>query len=620
MRLGFGLEYQLLHSSTGLQQVDEAFFAYVKDLDAVAFSTLSLYRQAPDRFNESAYSDLILLISPMIESFLFQLFGIEPVESSAQVDDLLRFRTLFVQMKPSPAVDEKTHDALTTWLESHLGVAMHACSEQRLVAFALSCYDRSDEEAVLRLRQWCIHGQTEFVNWYVFWKPKRMPQRLVSVRSENLSYYYQSTQQQTTSRDDFSLIPSYWGEEKTALHVDYCHYCHDRSVDYCRRGFYQKKQDPSQGFRVGNTGLTLAGCPVDEKISQMHWLKHKKFSVAALVACMIDNPFCTVTGHRICNDCMQSCIFQKQEPVDTPQVESRILMDVLNLPWGVEVYDLLLKWNPLRPVEYLPKSQTGRHVLVMGLGPAGFSMMHHLWMQGCHVTGMDGAHLQDWPFGDVSMPIQNFSDITIDLSKRPRMGFGGVCEYGITSRWNKNLLNVVYLSFLRRRYVSMVGNCRFGGGVQVSDVWNWGFDHMVLAVGAGLPTALSIPNSLAPGMVQASDFLMSLHELGVQSRTSLTMLSLQLPCVVIGAGLTAVDCATEAQAYYCQMVQMVYLRLNRLRNMMGEDHLQACFSDREYKKLLIWSEHGERLLDIKKQALCVDETLAFEMCYRLGVG
>ena len=53
------------------------------------------------------------------------------------------------------------------------------------------------------------------------------------------------------------------------------------------------------------------------------------------------------TGHRICNDCMKSCIYQKQEPVDIPQVETRTLKDVLELPWGFEIYSLLTRWNPL---------------------------------------------------------------------------------------------------------------------------------------------------------------------------------------------------------------------------------------------------------------------------------
>ena len=99
----------------------------------------------------------------------------------------------------------------------------------------------------------------------------------------------------------------------------------------------------------------------------------------------------------------------------------------------------------------------------------------------------------------------------------------------------------------------------------------FGFDHLVLALGAGLPTALNIPNSLSKGMVQASDFLMSLHAIGAHDASQLTHLSMQLlPCVVIGAGLTAIDAATEAQTYYyLHMVQMVYFRLKKTRELFG---------------------------------------------------
>ena len=46
---------------------------------------------------------------------------------------------------------------------------------------------------------------------------------------------------------------------------------------------------------------------------------------------------------------MKACIYQKQEPVDIPQVETRTLKDVLALPWGFEIYSLLTRWNPLEP-------------------------------------------------------------------------------------------------------------------------------------------------------------------------------------------------------------------------------------------------------------------------------
>ena len=63
------------------------------------------------------------------------------------------------------------------------------------------------------------------------------------------------------------------------------------------------------------------------------------------------------TGHRICNDCMKACIYQKQDPVDIPQVETRTLKDVLELPWGFEIYSLLTRWNPLNFARPLPLGQ-----------------------------------------------------------------------------------------------------------------------------------------------------------------------------------------------------------------------------------------------------------------------
>ena len=66
---------------------------------------------------------------------------------------------------------------------------------------------------------------------------------------------------------------------------------------------------------------------------------------------------------------MKACIYQKQEPVDIPQVETRTLKDVLDLPWGFEIYSLLTRWNPLNLRRPLPRPATGRKVLVVGLGP-----------------------------------------------------------------------------------------------------------------------------------------------------------------------------------------------------------------------------------------------------------
>ena len=101
------------------------------------------------------------------------------------------------------------------------------------------------------------------------------------------------------------------------------------------------------------------------------WSKSNGNPIGALAIVTVDNPMAAATGHRICNDCMKSCIFQKQEPVDIPQVETRTLKDVLELPWGFEIYSLLTRWNPLNFARPFLRAATGYKVLVVGLGPAG---------------------------------------------------------------------------------------------------------------------------------------------------------------------------------------------------------------------------------------------------------
>ena len=175
---------------------------------------------------------------------------------------------------------------------------------------------------------------------------------------------------------------------------------------------------------------------------------------------------CAATGHRICNDCMKSCIFQKQEPVDIPQVETRTLKDVLELPWGFEIYSLLTRWNPLnfaRP--FAQRGDRDTRFWWSGLGPAGFTLAHHLMNDGHTVAAVDGLKIEPLP-PDISgvdaawesraVPADSrCHEIYESLDERVMAGFGGVAEYGITVRWNKNFLKMIRLLLERRREFSM---------------------------------------------------------------------------------------------------------------------------------------------------------------------
>jgi NADPH-dependent glutamate synthase beta subunit-like oxidoreductase/NAD(P)H-flavin reductase len=344
--------------------------------------------------------------------------------------------------------------------------------------------------------------------------------------------------------------------------INYCIWCHTQGKDSCSKGLIDRK---SGTFQKSAFGVTLAGCPLDEKISEMHTLRATGHIMGAFATIAIDNPMMAATGHRICNDCMKACIYQKQEPVDIPQAETNILKDVLALPWGFEIYALLTRWNPLDIRRPLPRPDSGRKVLIVGLGPAGFTLAHHLMNDGHTVVAVDGLKIEPLGF-DPCLPVRDVATLFENLDDRVMAGFGGVAEYGITVRWNKNYLKLVRLLLERREIFAHFGGIRFGGGatMTIDDAWQMGFDHIALCMGAGRPTVLDIPNGLARGVRQASDFLMALQLTGAAKTSSIANLQLRLPVVVIGGGLTAIDTATESLAYYVRQVEKFAARHSAL--------------------------------------------------------
>ena len=166
------------------------------------------------------------------------------------------------------------------------------------------------------------------------------------------------------------------------------------------------------------------------------------------------------------------------------------------------------------------------------------------------------------------------------LDDRVLAGFGGVAEYGITVRWDKNFLKLIRLVLERRSQFALFGGVRFGGTLTVDSAFSSGFDHIALANGAGRPTVLDIPNGLARGVRTASDFLMALQLTGAAKQNSIANLQIRLPVVVIGGGLTAIDTATESLAYYPVQVAKFLQRYKILVAEKGEDAVRRRWTAR----------------------------------------
>ena len=402
-------------------------------------------------------------------------------------------------------------------------------------------------------------------------------------------------------RDGFALTDRRGPTREITKHIDYCMICHEREKDSCSKGLHEK----DGSIKKNALGVDIKGCPLDEKISEMHFLRREGYPIAALAMIMLDNPMCAGTGHRICNDCMKGCIFQKQDPVNIPNVETSVLSDILNLKDGLELYGFLMQWNPLKVERPYALDYNGNKVLVVGLGPAGYTLSHYLLNEGFAVVAAEGLKVEsalDIYNLNKESDLPSFKDvIEKELDERIISGFGGVSEYGITSRWDKNFLTVLQLLLERRKNFKVLDGIRFGGTITVDDAWKIGFTHIALATGAGKPTLIRLKNNLSRGLRKASDFLMALQLTGAARKESLSNLQISLPAIVIGGGLTAIDTATETLAYYPIQVEKFYENAKALLE-IDKDYLINTFDDEELTEANIFFEHGKIIHETRKKA------------------
>jgi NADPH-dependent glutamate synthase beta subunit-like oxidoreductase/NAD(P)H-flavin reductase len=612
LQLGLaGFSHADLFSETGLARLDAEFQRRLRAARADDLDALLAYRDGARPFTALETSELLLRCAPVLEAFVANLFGVaapadETRAATRAHDPVFAFKKQFVQRRARRRLLSKdeleSFDALDGWLSAQLGAA-GADRELAIARYGeqLLADPEQHKDAIEQLTRWCIRalttpeGQRAVAGWVSF----RLPQptdhdHLVPVTpvEGDPARRVRTSPLHFRPRSGFALTDARMSAREVQSEVNYCIYCHDHDGDFCAKGFPEKKGEPERGLKKNPLGVTMTGCPLGEKISEMHALKRDGYTIAALAMVMVDNPMCPATGHRICNDCMKACIYQKQDPVNIPQIETRVLTDVLALPWGVEIYDLLTRWNPLRREQYLPKPYNGKKVLIAGMGPSGFTLAHHLLQEGCAVVGTEGLKIEPLPEHLLTTPIRDYTELLDPLDTRVMTGFGGVAEYGITVRWDKNFLKLIYLTLARRARFQVFGGVRFGGTVTVENAWELGFDHVAIAVGAGLPQALPIPGSLAPGMRQANDFLMALQLSGAARADGLANLQVRLPAVIVGGGLTGVDTATEVQAYYLVQIEKTLARYETLEKEYGAEHVRGRLDAASLEVLDEYLAHG----------------------------
>ncbi len=113
---------------------------------------------------------------------------------------------------------------------------------------------------------------------------------------------------------------------------------------------------------------------------------------------------------------------------------------------------------------------------------------------------------------------------------------------------------------------------------------------------------LDLPNGLARGVRAASDFLMGLQLTGAAQTNSVANMQLRLPVVVIGGGLTAIDTATEALAYYPVQVDKFLRRYEILTAVQGEAAIRSAWDEEEREIAEEFLGHARAIRAERKEA------------------
>ncbi|MBS4049839.1 MAG: pyridine nucleotide-disulfide oxidoreductase, partial [Methylomonas sp.] len=506
-----GFEYKDLYDAKRLADLLEVFDQSVQQHDADLFAEISAYRAcAGEGMKPEDISELLVRMAPLVGTFVARLFNVSDVREQqigtirGEFDAVFVYRTEIVGKLAGRFKGQTIEGWDIAQLNAQLNALLAATGKQSLFAedpelavgqlgaelWRLSQQtDLSDTDvAVLKSQvseqpalniaydsaasliaglldvvcRWSFAAkqvpelQAVVAKWLSFKVPEKTNlDNLVEHASVAQNGYdvWACDEHHHRRRDGFALTDKRFNQRQTLYEVDHCIYCHDRDNDSCSKGIKNKKDAT---FKTNHLGALMTGCPLEEKISEMHVVKRQGDNIGALAMIIIDNPMCPGTGHRICNDCMRGCIYQKTESVNIPQIETNVLTDVLFMPWGFEIYSLLTRWNPLNVKRSTALPYNGKNVLVAGMGPAGYTLAHYLLNEGFGVVGIDALKIEPLPLhltGDREnppMPIMDFQSLYEDLDKRVMLGFGGVAEYGITVRWDKNFLKVIYLTLLRR--------------------------------------------------------------------------------------------------------------------------------------------------------------------------
>lgn len=169
---------------------------------------------------------------------------------------------------------------------------------------------------------------------------------------------------------------------------------------------------------------------------------------------------------------------------------------------------------------------TGKHVAIVGAGPAGLACAHRLAQKGHQVTIYEAAKksggLNEYGIAQYKL-LDNYAQEEIDFVLK--IG-------GITIKYETTLGNNITLQALRDSH-----------------------DAVFIAIGLNTTNTLNIPGEQLSGVEDAIDYISLLRQ-----SPDMTDLPVGRRIIVIGAGMTAIDIAVQSKKLGAEEVSIVYRR------------------------------------------------------------
>ena len=209
-------------------------------------------------------------------------------------------------------------------------------------------------------------------------------------------------------------------------------------------------------------------------------------------------------------------------------------------------------------------ASTGRHIAVVGAGPAGLSCAHRLAMLGHQVT-------------------------IFEAEQKP----GGLNEYGIARyKMTDDFARKEVEFLLEVGGIDLQYGQRLGDNLTL-DTLRQQYDSVFLGLGLGASRTLGLTGEDAPGLMPAVDYIKTLRQ-----TDDLGSLAVAKRCIVIGAGNTAIDMATQMARLGAAEVTLVYRR--GVEAMSATDHEQE-IAKANGVRMITWAQPDEILLNEQGQ-------------------